>query len=472
MYRGRGSRGSQGFLRGRGRGPRSSNWRGRGSTRNTVTEQPPKTIDHDAPLGRLVTEITFDTISVHGVEKEDAKITGCKYAASYSLVDSSTPKIIIPGEPAVWKPPQLPSQPPSDHGDYLRDYNGARFPENPILPTVQSLFALNEEFDSSSIDIVGCASSLGDILRFVRSIESTFRFDVEMVGNTLFLIRNQRDQVIPDVRGYGHSFLDNFTSYQPEVRETKSHQRVVSYSFGGLKCLVRFECDGYFGDKTTDVTSTANEHKTPNIKQTTQSHSIATKTSGIIVPQQSVLEIKTRSQVRPIDMNDHLPRLWVRQIPNFIAAYHNRGNFEDVQEKAVQQDLINWEAEHQYELRKFASILHQLIVEVKRAGHLKLELCRTGLGSLELREQAGKPREVLPGDWKDLWAKHLQKPGKDGEGRLITDFDSDSDSSDGGYPNLKGRSSESENSDDDDRYSVDYTACDALCGYCGNCAQR
>ncbi|KAI1386219.1 uncharacterized protein F4822DRAFT_431091 [Hypoxylon trugodes] len=470
MYRGRGSSSSRGSWRGGGlgglsrggRGSSSDNWRKRNSG-NDSTDRTPRADFNDPPRGRLITEITLDGTSTHDIQMQDARIRECRYIASYSLVDSQRSEIIIPGQPATWKPPQLPAQLPGDHGDYLRDQNGARFPDRPMQPSVQSLFALNKEFDPSNVDVMGCASSLGDILRFVRSVEASFRFDVEIIGNTLFLARNCRDEVIPDVRGFGHSFLDNFTSYQFGTEETKSHQRIVSYTFGGLRCLVRFECDGHF-----DTAAKSIEPDISDLSQTKLSDPIPSKPAGIAIPQDSILEIKTRSQAgAPIDMSEHLPRLWLRQIPNLIAAYHTRGNFEDVQEKHVAEDLVNWEIKHCRELRKFAAVLHQLIVEVKRSSHLKLELCRTGSGPLELREQGGKAREVLPADWKYLWAR--QHPGwKTTGGRLIDEDDDDDDDS---YPRVTPRKDEdSESEDSDDNFSLDYTACDALCGYCGHCA--
>ncbi|KAI1470407.1 uncharacterized protein F4812DRAFT_263901 [Daldinia caldariorum] len=475
QWRGRGDRG-----RGRGdRGGTSSRSRGRGSWRgrgrgndgrehgpnpSRSQDQPSRGIADDAPLGRLITKIALESNSNYNTG--DAKITNCRYAASYSLVDSKTPKIIVPGEPATWTPPQLPSQLPGDRGDYLRDHNGARFPDHPMLPSVYSLVSLNKEFDTSKIDIMGCASSLGDILRFVRSVDLTFRFDVEMIGDTLFMVRNCRDQVIPDVRGYGHSFLDSFTSYESKVQETKSHQRIISYSFSGLNCLVRFECDGYLANGKDDFATTVTELDDLDLAE-----SPAIETAGKIIPQQSIIEIKTRSKARsqtgaPVDMNEQLPRLWLRQIPYFITAYHLTGNFEDVQEKAIQQELLDWENSHQSELQRFASILRQLIVEVKRAGHLKLELCRTGSGPLELREQGGKPREVLPSDWRDMWARPHHGLGSDGAACLSDEDEDDS------YPSLLSRKGESDESDDDDDddFSLDFTGCDPSCGYCGKCA--
>lgn len=286
------------------------------------------------------------------------------------------------------------------------------------------------------------------------------------------MVRNHQKEVIPDVRGYGHSFLDSFTSHEDKLKKTESHQRVISYSFGGLKCVLRFECDGYFADKDGELDATASELKDLNLPKTPTSNLIQSEKSGKAVPQESIIEIKTRSQAKgTLDMNEQLPRLWLRQIPNLITAYHFRGKFADVQEQAVKQDTLSWEAEHEAELQSFASILRQLIVEVKRASHLKLELCRTGLGPLELREQSGVQREALPAYWKDKWAGEYRED-PDGE-----DGPSDTCAHSDRCPSLSqsGESSDTEGSggddDDDDDFALDYTACDfTTCGYCGHCA--
>ncbi|TGJ80066.1 hypothetical protein E0Z10_g8694 [Xylaria hypoxylon] len=415
----------------------------------------------EVPLGRLVTEFTLKGIaSSAAVFAGEARITNCAYAASYSLNDEKPFKVVVPGQPAAWKPPPLPCQLPGDRGDYMRDQNSARFPDHPIQPAVQALFALDETFDPSNVDVIGCASSLGDILRFVRLIDSTFRFDVEVVGNTLFLIRNCQNDVIPDVRGFGHSFLNAFTSSKPNGGMTKSHQRVVSYDFGDLRCLVRFECDGYLtscdGINTHVIEPQFNLSAPPP-------ESITVQKAGMLVPQDSVLEIKTKSQTRgEIQMSDHLPRLWVRQIPHFVTAYHCHGTFQDVQVGNISKDLIEWETQHQDELKSFASILHQLITEVKRASHLKLEIFREGLGPLQIRERTGAPRHALSNSWRDRWVVRAEPNLQ----RLTTRGDSDEDSEP--YPSTRISSDESDGSMDD--FSLDYTACGHECGYCGHCA--
>jgi hypothetical protein len=331
-----------------------------------------------------------------------------------------------------------------------------------MLPSVQAIFAMNKTFDAAVVDIVGCASSLGDILRFARSVDSTFRFDAEMIGNTLFLIRNAKKETIPDVQGYGHSFLDKFTSYSPEVEETKSHQRIVSYEFGGLECLVRYECDGF---DTTLEEGQSDAHLSEQLfgPQQNLEDSIHLDPVGRVVSQESVLEIKTRSQARnPIDLSEHLPRLWVRQIPILVTGYHEFGLFKDVQKSDVTDKVLKWEEDSQKHLLNFALILQRLIIEAKKASHLKLEVYRSGTGSLQLREQWGGPRSVLPGTWKQKWTG---KHGLDLDRSVGEDSSDDTDDADY-YPMTRGFS---RLEDHDDDAALDYTACDPECGYCGRC---
>ncbi|KAI1108963.1 hypothetical protein F5Y14DRAFT_55226 [Nemania sp. NC0429] len=449
-------------LRQRGASSFRGSWRSSGSWRQGRDQIIKK--DDEKPLGRLVAEVTLEGITSSAVGAVEARVTNCAYAASYSLNDEKPRQVIVPGQPPTWRPPPLPCRLPGDHGDYLRDQNGARFPDYPIQPAVQALFALNEAFDPASIDVMGCASSLGDILRFARSIDSTFRLDTELVGNTLFLIRNHKSDVIPDVRGYGHSFLKAFTSSDPDSGKTESHQRVVSYDFAGLKCLVRFECDGYLPRYDGHETLVAK----PEVRLPSPApDSIVLREAGMIVPQGSVLEIKTKSKATmAIQKNDHLPRLWVRQIPQFITAYHDRGSFQDVHVTDVCQELAEWEIEHQDELKMFASTLRQLITEVRRSSHLKLEIRRAGTGPLQLRERTETASQALPSSWRDRWAAG---PGRSPV-RLTNSEESDEDSDEGSeaYPSARLSFEGSDGSEPD--FSFDYTACSAECGYCGHCA--
>ncbi|KAI0965202.1 hypothetical protein F4678DRAFT_485502 [Xylaria arbuscula] len=82
-------------------------------------------------------------------------------------------------------------------------------------------------------------------------------------------------------------------------------------------------------------------------------------------------------------------------------SYHTTGGrVQVVHVSDVREDLVEWETQHQDEPKKFASFLHQLDTEVKRASHLQLEICRAGTGPLQLRARAGP----LPDFWEECRA--------------------------------------------------------------------
>ncbi|KAK9771143.1 hypothetical protein SCAR479_12140 [Seiridium cardinale] len=428
-------------------------WQNNGEPRSLPTV-------NEAPLGPVITEIQIGDIKNPTAPVSEAKISDLEYVASYSLVgvDSESQRIIVPGTPALWTPPALPIQVRGDRGEFLRDQNGARFPEHPMLPTVRSIFAMNESFESSNIDVVGCASSLGNLLRAARSVDSTFRFDVDFVGNTLFITRNAKDEKIQNIRGYGHSFLDAFTTHAPNLNETNSHQRIVKYRFQGLNYVVRFESDSYDGSlgKGKDDSVLPQEKRfVPDSGNSTDVLDV--EFSGSVVPQEALLEIKTQAQYRgTIDLTEHIPRLWIRQVPNLVAGYHERGVFVKVKITNMNDEILQWEKNNQSDLRRFAATVNWLVTEVKRANCSSLEVYRQGTGPVQLREQIGTLRRALPESWSNIWSGLDLHHSKEEES-------SDSDDDDQGYPTISElRASISA--------TLDYTECDLDCGYCGRCA--
>ena len=104
--------------------------------------------------------------------------------------------------------------------------------------------------DFSAVDIFGCGSTFGNLLRFVRGENKSFRMIVEVVQNMVLLIRRENSprEVMQDVRGYGHTMPEAYTTWRRDVKGSESHQRIIRYKFAGLDCLVRFEADGYLPD--------------------------------------------------------------------------------------------------------------------------------------------------------------------------------------------------------------------------------
>jgi hypothetical protein len=354
------------------------------------------------------------------------------------------------------------------------------WPAYPIAPVVQSVLDVSTEFSSTEIDIVACGSTLGNLLRFARGQDKAFRFTVETIGNAVFFVRKENDpkEIIPDVRGYGHSFPEANTTWESEVKGSSTHQRIVRYKFGGLTCLVRFECDGYINDEAIGGKGSTNKFSSssvdsdllsafdkasitkPLVSQNLSPSCIGVEHGGAAVPQRSIFDLKTRSgrYKTDIDMSDIYPQLWIKQVPNFIVAYHDgAGLFSDVRVQDIQHDIKDWEKDNIDAIQRLATLL-QKIVKFARDDKGLLELYSPHKDCLEFRKQYGQGTHVLPNILRDQWV---------GESEAEKSF---SDSDGGGYH--LGRDIDSGNrwNVDSDEEEPDYTACSAEdCGYCGKC---
>lgn len=340
-------------------------------------------------------------------------------------------------------------------------------------PAVQAVLKQCPQFPTRDVDIVTCTSALGNLARFVRGVEKEFRIILVKVGNTLFLIRreNSPQELIPNVRGYGHTFPEEYTSWEKDVKRSSSHQRIIQYRFGGLHLLVRFEVDGYFRDKDGRLDPPLEPSSLVDaFGSTSVGHAIVTgqrrlqiKEGGQPISQESIFDIKTRSAFdfktrtikKEIDMTDIIPRLWISQIPTLIVGFHDRGLFEDIRVQDMREEIKEWEADNAESLQQLASLLHEL-VELAGTSRTKLEICRSESGPLEIRRLADEDLEALPSELRARWVGE-PKGDEEASPQRDTDPDAESDLGDQGL-------------DSDDESVKDYTACSLEeCGYCGHC---
>ncbi|KAF2277902.1 uncharacterized protein EI97DRAFT_415643 [Westerdykella ornata] len=442
------------------------------------------------PLGGLITTISNSDLTNPDGAVENPEITECAYIASYTWTNEASPTIVVPGKPPLWTPPHGPQQLREDEGEFFRDPNAARFPVHPTEPAVRTILKYAPGYPTSSINIFACGSTLGHLLRFVRHVDKPFRFKVELIGNTVFFARqeNSPKELIRDIRGFGHTFPDAYTTWEADVKGSETHQRMIQYMFGGLKCIVRFECDGYFRPSKSDdsapesaiadVKPAADDDLAEALRVTSVSHdvqiidggdSLRIKTGGQEIPQSSIFDLKTRSgkYKKEIDMTDLLPMLYLKQIPNFIVAYHDGAGLfrpDDIKTLKLTDSLRRWEIENKAALQRLAILLHKLIDIAKNDARGLLDVYCPGPDRLEIHTQHGEGSPALPLVLKEEWAGRAE--GKD----------ADSEFSDGERPALRDDNVECKDddrpldsdSDDDDR---DFTACSAdSCGYCGKCS--
>ncbi|KAF9869831.1 3'-5' exonuclease [Colletotrichum karsti] len=348
------------------------------------------------PFGRLIESVTIADLGIRAkAYVSSARITGCELVASYNWLDEGSPTIMVPGAPARWTPLADPVRLREDDGVYYRDKNAARYPDHPMEPAVQAVLEMHPRPFGKQVDIVACGSTLGNLLRFVRGDERPFRMLVWRVGSVVHLIRreNSPKETIPNVKGYGHTFPEAYTTWDSGVRNSASHQRILRYDFGGLGCLVRHEGDGYLKEKVgrmpeqpkqpskgsrgsvDELIASFGGNKMSSAALNGSSR-LNIQPGGFEVPQTAIFDLKTRSIMRKGQdfLGEEIPRMWVAQIPNFVLAYHNRGTFNDIEVLDVSAKMAQWEEEKNKELSQLAALLHLIIDLALSRADQKMEI--------------------------------------------------------------------------------------------------
>ncbi|KAE9364907.1 hypothetical protein N431DRAFT_549309 [Stipitochalara longipes BDJ] len=359
---------------------------------------------------------TIDSLDIKAllIEEDSPEITDIEYVASYNWLDGGNPTILVPGSPPAWTPPAEGHQLKQDEGDFFRDINAAHYPSYPMEPAMRSILALQPNFDLQSVDLVGCGSTIGNLLRFAGSQTKPFRFDVDVVGDTILFVRreNSPTELIKDVRGYGHTFPENYTTWDSDSRRSVSHQRMIRYEFGGLRFLVRTETDGYVKDpRDQRIKSLASQSPLEDSiakvsissSSPSASQKLQLKMQGHKVPQEQIFDIKTRAQQNVFDMEEILPRLWLNQTSKFLLAYHRYGLFNQPEVKDVRQLVLDWQKNNPGLLSRFHAVLRRIVDVVRDSDEQQLEVSWDGQGPLLITKQVGEGRRSLPPDLRGLW---------------------------------------------------------------------
>lgn len=332
-------------------------------------------------------------------------------------------------------------------------------------PAAQAVLTMHPEPLERLVDLVACGGTIGSLLRFIRGDERPFRMLVEVVGGAVHLIRreNSPKEIIPDVRGYGHTFPDAYTTWDADVRGSASHQRILQYDFGGLGCIVRHEGDGYLKDKlgrsskasrpacveksTVEGLIAGMDANRMNARTPGESSRLRLQSGGFEVPQSAIFDLKTRSMFRKGKdfLGEELSRLWVSQIPNFVLAYHERGTFTEIEVMDVAERVKAWEKSMNKELSQLAALLHHIVGLARASPDGRLEISRQLVNKLDIRAQSPGLSPAFSVEVRKKWESWLTANAK----------------SDGG----KGEEDMLVWSDGEG----DYTACSEKCSYCGRC---
>lgn len=359
-----------------------------------------------------------------------AEITNCQDLASFNLMEGLSKTILVPGRPPLWTPSSVRVRLAADDGEYYRDENAARFPDYPLEPVVRSIFHMDPSFDTSSIDIVACGSTVGNLLRFVRGKSEPFSFTLDTIGNTTFFIRRSSSptELIDNVHGFGHRFVEANTTWSHDVKGSSSHQRIITYQLGHRTIVLRFEADGYLIHQAEDFDSDNDAGGVP-VKDTSLDevfkNMLSSRTRietadeatlqerGSRTVQSSVIDIKTRSVRKQRDdvMAEQLPRLWLRQIDNVVLSFHENGLFAPAGVDSVRSSILDWENDHQSDIARLVNLLDIIKEAGEHAQGRKLEVRCDEVATLRFHELAPTEQNrwsAVPHELRKKWEQRAE----------------------------------------------------------------
>ncbi|KAH0495909.1 hypothetical protein TgHK011_009434 [Trichoderma gracile] len=380
------------------------------------------------PLGHLVEAINQKDLKNTGEESVNYGITETELIASYNWADQKAPKIIVPGRPRLWKPLEKPRQLEEDNGVYYRDNNSAFFPEHPLEPAIVSVMKMHPQ--SLDIDIVGCNSTIGNLLRYWES-EALDTLSQRLTP--LGLPTSDRQGL---TTGFSNSDEDDKTALAGEAPATKNED---------LTSLLEGLSIGPASGPSAD------------------SKDLEVAEGGKITSQDTIFDLKTRS-IKAIGrdtLGEELPRLWLARITKFILAHHTRGKFDNVEVADVHDEVKEWEESHQEDLGRLSILLRRIQDIALENEDTLLEIVRVEGGPLEVRKRLPDAGVAFSDEVKDKWLKWLghevEEPLEESHRYRDLYHDLYHDN----YGNSDG---------DSDSEEGDLTACDAECGYCGKCS--
>ena len=308
-------------------------------------------------------------------------------------------------------------------------------PKYPFEPVFGALSIMNPDFDFSDVDLVTNRNSLRKLLDFTKGRASdSFRIDLNLIKDTLFLTRrerNTREMVYGNKNsGFGHNFERAFTRPQAGMEDSSSHHRIIRYSLGSLVCVIRFEVDAWCqgeGDSgeperaNFDASSlpqnidlqasfaslslTKSKQKKPDRYQPT-----LTVPRGHLVPSSCIAEMKARSG--GYRTHQMIPQLWFGRTPHLFIGTHKNGTFTKVDSIDLMSRFPDWEKANQDGLRKMVRLIADLRKMVRTAqGGPCVAVCNNKVRPLRLiiYTSVGKT-SVLPDYLVDNYWRSGKKP--------------------------------------------------------------
>lgn len=179
--------------------------------------------------------------------------------------------------------------------------------------------------------------------------------------------------------GYRQSFEQKHLKICATAQGSTSHHRIVSYTFGGISFLVRYDVEACVANSVPPHEIEGSMLDSPSVKCVKAGfrHKVASNAPGPIriissgrrwrhVHHSDTLELSTSRKNR--GMRAKLPDLWISRAPSFVNALYDSGvppdktaYFNDIRIQDVAKQVDDWEARNAKKIQQLSDILKDII---------------------------------------------------------------------------------------------------------------
>ncbi|KAI3544543.1 hypothetical protein CABS01_02016 [Colletotrichum abscissum] len=212
-------------------------------------------------------------------------------------------------------------------------------PVMPFEPMMRAASIMNPSANFGDADIVISRGGLQDLLDFARGkSQKSFRVELDLVNTTLFIAWRKEN--------------NSFRTYDAGLESSVSHQRVIQYNIGEMKCLVRHEVDGaYYGPEENATGNDADVEAPPSVIQSTPQKNTLNGKAGISSEIRAIdrgqetspsviMELKARPRMEAWDT---MNQMYFGRSPHLVIGQHEKGEFTGVRMKDCEPLMEKWE---------------------------------------------------------------------------------------------------------------------------------
>ena len=312
--------------------------------------------------------INHSQLEVNDIDCSNLK--NFKSIGSYNWSTKSTPTepiIIVPGKASILSTNlRLQKLTKSDYEQFC-DENQFYMKSYPTEPLFRSVLHCSPDFEFKTVDFVTDRNNLRKLLDFVeKKSKESFRIDFQKCGNLIVFIRNSEVEK-QNCQDYGKDFEHK---YATDSLKEGAYRRVVSYTFGELKLVVRFEVDCIESrTNTVDdlVTSVTNMNlKANSQKERFEDSSLSFIERGVFDPTEIMIELATKSsgydeyQFPESKWN----QLFFSQTDNLIIGWHLKGKLQRIDRLSFQQVTEKCQR-NEMSIANSTRMMHDLLLKLK-----------------------------------------------------------------------------------------------------------